>query len=318
MELPDIVRESLGEEDPVSGLRLGDEDMVVFTPTRAVLYRGEGLLSDEALSTFGFAFERLRTDWGRRKVTFTLEYMDDRRELSVPKDRGDRVLERLIEGTLRVREVLDPDEAVTGVYRFSELTLAIAERRLLKHVGGTTWAGDFEVFEYGDLTRLGFEEGSVATQVVLGTESGRTDRIKAPNQEAGAVRKSLQEAVFAHYGVDSLEALNREIEPAEPAEPATEDDGLEFDSGIDPLVGTGDPDPGSGDDAADAGGSATESILEDPADLTAGAEAPASQDADIAAVTAQLEELTAAVERQNELLASQRETVRSLIEELRR
>jgi hypothetical protein len=339
MELPDLVRESLGEEDVVAGLRLGDEDLIVFTATRTVIYRGEGLLSDEGLSSYPFDFERLQADWSRRKATFTMEYVDGEREFSVPKKRGDRVLERLIEGSLRVAEVIEHDEAVTGVFRFSELTLVVTAGRLLKHVGGYTWDGDFETFDYDELTKLGFEEGSVATQIVIGTVGGRTDRIKAPNQQAGVVRKAIQEAVFDYHEVTSLEELNRLIEPDEAAgEDAGDDAGLDLDAGIDPLVGSGEDDGGAerpaGTDGpqdqpgtaasgtGEAGRGASAGPTSDPeegvAALGSDPDLVANEpDGDLVAVTAQLEELTAAVERQNELLDRQQRTVQTLIEELR-
>jgi hypothetical protein len=344
MELPDIVRESLGDEEVVAGVRLGDEDLVVFTATRTVLYRGEGLLSDEGVSTFPFDFERLQATKGRRKTSFTMSYMDGERDFSVPKNRGDTVLERLIEGSLRVADVIESDEAVTGVFRFSELTLVVTEGRLLKHVGEYTWDSDFEAFDYDGLTRLDFEEGSVATQVVLGTGTGRTERIKAPNQQAGAVRKSLQRAVFDHYDVGSLEALNRQIEPEEgEAEEADAEAGLGLDSGIDPLVQDADDEAdqrgGAGTSSAGAGGAATGGSTDDAGGSSAGGDAgdaggteegvaalqsefepldtDANDDEDIAAVADQLDDLTQAVERQNELLYRQQKTVEKLIEELR-
>jgi len=357
MELPDLVRESLGEEDVVAGLRLGDEDLVVFTTTRAVVYRGEGLLSDEAISTYPFDFERLQADRSRRKASFTMTYMDDERDFSVPKDRGDRVLERLVEGSLRVGGAIEPDEAVTGVYRFSELTLVVSEGRLLKHVGEHTWDGDFEAFDYEKLTKLDFEEGSVATQVVLVTAGGRTDRIKAPNEQAGAVRKAIQSAVFDYHGVDSLAALNRKIEPDEAVEEPNAGAGLGLDSGIDPLVS--DAEDADEESAASAGAEASSigsagGSTDSSTGATAGADQGASPgaspgsaqggsagassgagdeggegiaalgtdvetgsaDPDFQAVTDQLGELTAAVERQNELLHRQQQTVQKLIQEL--
>lgn len=247
MDVPDLVRQAVGDEDIRAGVNLGDEDAVVFTPTRALVYRGEGLLSDEDVSVYGFDFERLAVSEGRRKTKFTMTYVEGERAFTVPGKRTDDVLEMLIEGTLRVGEAIDADESVTGVFRFSEMTLVVTDGRMLKHIGEYTWDADYESFPYDDLTQVAFEEGSVATQVVLGV-GNRSERIKAPNAEAGLVRKTLQQAIFSYHGVDSLEELNRKIavEPEESAGATDATGGLGLDSGIDPLV-SDDPEEESAD-----------------------------------------------------------------------
>jgi len=140
-------------------------------------------------------------------------------------------------GRARGRRVRD------GVFRFSELTLVVAQQRVLKHVGSYTWDGDFEVYDYDDVTGLHFEDGSVATAVVI-EAAGRPERIKAPNEQAGVVRRTIQEALFDYYEVDSLDALNRKIavETEDPNADESDDhsSGLGLDSGIDPLVSDSD------------------------------------------------------------------------------
>lgn len=349
MDVPDLVRQSLGDEEIQAGVSLGDEDAICFTPTRSLVYRSEGLLSDEGVSEYAHDFERLAVSEGRRKTKYTLTYVDREEKFTVPGNRTDPVLERLLEGALRVDGVLEDDESVTGVFRFSELTLIVAEQRLLKHVGGYTWDGDFEVYDYDDVTGLHFEDGSVATAVVLEAD-GRPERIKAPNEQAGVVRQTLQEALFDYYDVGSLADLNRKIavETEDPNADSSDDhsSGLGLDSGIDPLVSDSDDEEEADADAgteskaqtgsqksetasAQGGGASTgqtaqsttssadlESASKEAANAAANAGAASSDD--LAAVTDQLENLTAAVEQQNKLLKQQQKTVKQLIEELRR
>lgn len=328
MEVPDLVRRSLGDEEIQAGVSLGDEDAICFTPTRSLVYRGEGLLSDEGVSEYPHDFVRLAVSEGRRKTKYTLTYVDRKAEFSVPGNRTDPVLERLLESTLRVDDVLDDDESVTGVFRFSELTLIVAQQRVLKHVGEYTWDGDFEVYSFDDVTGLHFEDGSVATSVVIETE-GRPQRIKAPNDQAGIVRQTLEEALFDYYDAGSLDELNREIavDEDEPDDEATDhSSGLGLESGIDPLVSD---DDGSAEEASEPTEQVRESATRQPGqnaastvdlDETAAAadSAEAAGSDDLESVTDQLADLTAAVEQQNRLLERQQRTVKQLIEELRR
>ncbi|SFR92779.1 hypothetical protein SAMN05216559_1148 [Halomicrobium zhouii] len=346
MDVPDLVRQSLGDEEIQAGVSLGDDDAICFTPTRSLVYRSEGLLSDEGVSEYAHDFERLAVSEGRRKTKYTMTYVDREEKFTVPGNRTDPVLERLVESNLRIEGVLDDDESVTGVFRFSELTLVVAQQRVLKHVGSYTWDGDFEVYDYDDVTGLHFEDGSVATAVVI-EAGGRPERIKAPNEQAGVVRRTLQEALFDYHEVDSLDALNRKIavETEDPNADESDDhsSGLGLDSGIDPLVSDSDddeaaesePEPAAGQSGGgtastsarerdSSAGQSTQTAastvdLESAADAAStAAESTAASSDDLDAVTDQLEELTAAVEQQNELLEQQQRTVKQLIEELRR
>ena len=329
MEIPDLVRQELGDEEIQAGVTLGDEDAVCFTPTRTLVYRGEGLLSDEKVASYPHDFERLTVSEGRRKTKFSLSYTSEKLELSVPGSRGDAVLERLLEGKLTVSGGIDDDESISGVFRFSELTLVVTDRQLLKHIGNVTWDADYEAFSFDDVTGLEFEEGSVATAVVLSFNE-RPERIKAPSEQAPAVRKTLEEALFAYHEVSSLAELNAKVgaDPDENTEDAGR--GLGLDSGIDPLV-SNDPegDADSEPEPASAGTqTATAQASEQPAaEATAEPESSGSveidadpdtaADADIADLEAQVAELTAAVEAQNEQLRKQERTIKQLIKELR-
>jgi len=340
MEIPDLVRQELGDEEIRGGVNLGDEDAACFTPTRTLVYRGEGLLSDEKVASYPHDFERLTVSEGRRKTKFSLIYTSEKLELSVPGSRGDAVLERLLEGKLTVAGGIADDETIAGVFRFSELTLVVTDRQLLKHIGNVTWDADYEAFSFDDVTGLEFEEGSVATAVVL-SFNDRPERIKAPSEQAPMVRKTLEEALFAYHEVGSLADLNAKVgaDPEDGADDAG--GGLGLESGIDPLVSNDDGEGEDGDDhsaeresaapskqtaTASAGeqGSTTEATPETQSDGsvsvqsdTQSVEPDAASDPDIAELEAQVAELTAAVEAQNEQLQKQERTIKQLIKELR-
>ena len=59
MDIPDLVQRALGGEEIQAGVSLGDEDAVCFTPTRALVYKGEGLISDEGVEEFGFPLKNV-------------------------------------------------------------------------------------------------------------------------------------------------------------------------------------------------------------------------------------------------------------------
>jgi hypothetical protein len=333
MEIPDLVQQELGDEEIRGGVNLGDEDAACFTPTRTLVYRGEGLLSDEKVASYPHDFERLTVSEGRRKTKFSLIYTGEKLELSVPGSRADAVLERLLEGKLTVSGGIAPEESLAGVFRFSELTLVITDRQLLKHIGNVTWDADYEAFSFDDVTGLEFEEGSVATAVVLSFNE-RPERIKAPSEEAPMVRKTLEEALFAYHEVDSLADLNAKV-GADPDKGANEvGNGLGLESGIDPLVSNdeegGEDSEGESTSASTQAATAstdeqgptaeapTETRSSDTAGIDTGSvESDTATDTDIAELEAQVAELTAAVEAQNEQLQRQERTIKQLIKELR-
>ncbi|MEF8839750.1 MAG: hypothetical protein V5A18_09630, partial [Haloarculaceae archaeon] len=250
MEIPDLVRSRLEGENVQAGVNLGEEDALFLTPSKSILYDGEGLLTDENVSEFPHDLERLSVSEGRRKTKFECTYVDGARTFSVPASRGDAVLKHVLGGVLRVADVADPDESVEGVYRFSELTLIITEKRLVKHIGTVTWDEDYEEFPYEEVTGLAFEEGSVATQTVLEV-GGRPQRIKAPNDQAPLLRRTLEEALYDFYDVASLGELNRLVGTDEDSDADGPDAGIGFglEDDIDPLVG-GDADEESAEAAA--------------------------------------------------------------------
>ena len=356
MEIPDRVKQHLDGESVQSAVNLGDEDLICFTPTRTLLYRGEGLLSDESLQAFSHDIERLKLSEGRRKTTFTLEYVDTAENFTVSNKRTQQVLKRLLSGVLDTADVLD-DESVAGVFLFSELTVVVTDKRLVKHIGTYVWDPDYEEYPYSEVTNLDFEEGSVATQIVLSV-GGRPQRIKAPSDKAKQLRRALTESLFAYYEVDSLGELNELIRPEaeEGGDGDAEEGGLGLDNSISPLVEEDDPDEGTEQ------ASTSESDEEDTEVLSVGPRAgegsteesdsptdegkPTSTDdegaastpgdshaesatkaqgtdqgvdpAEIEAMRQEIATLQEAVDRQNEEIEKQRETIEQLIEELRK
>lgn len=347
MDVPPLVRDRLEGESVVARVALGGEDAVFVTPTRTLVYRDEGLLSDESVATYPHDVERLALSRGRRKATFELTYVDTAGTFTVPVDRADDVLEPLFGGILAAAGMIEEEERVREVYQFSELTLVVTDGRLLKHVGNTLWDEDFETVPFEDVTGLGVEEGSVATQLVVEL-AGRPHRVKVPSERGESVRRTLRSAVLQYHGVDSVADLREKQGVVdEPTESRAE---VFAEADIAPLVGE---DPGAdaaasdpvdaGDETADTAGdetadadagtagavpadgdraeldedaTATRDGETEPRDPSPGGRAPG--DRDLAAVLERLDALEAAVERQAELVEAQQATIETLVDELRR
>ncbi|AHG00014.1 hypothetical protein HALLA_15615 [Halostagnicola larsenii XH-48] len=234
MSVPGIVQSTLDGEEIVTRVSLGGDDELFITPTDSIIYRADGLLSDESVEEFPHDADRLTISEGRRKTRFTLEYaLDGTRDFTIPSGSTDTVLTPLVAGVLNGNGISDPDEAVIQTYRFSELTLIVTSDRLVKHIGEAVWDEDFEQYHFDDVTNLSFEDGSVATQIVLEVD-GRPKRIKAPNDEAADLRERLERALFAYHGVDTLAQLNNAVGREQEPEPS-EDPVTAFGEGVDPL-----------------------------------------------------------------------------------
>ena len=190
---------------------------------------------------------------GRRKAKVTLSYgVDGDETLAVPSNQLDDVIHPVLLGVLSARGVTAPNESIVRAFRFSELTLVVTDQRLVKHVGAAVWDEEFEAFPYADLTDLYFEEGTVATTVVL-QHSGRSERFKAPNESARSVRETLVEAVCTFHDVDDLEAFRRVV--AVDTDDDTGDDETsptDFGAGPDPLSASPAADAANVTDAAAA------------------------------------------------------------------
>jgi hypothetical protein len=253
MSVPGIVQEALDGEGVETRVGLGGEDELFVTPTRTLVYRGEGLLRDESIEEYAHDAERLHFSEGRRKTAITLEYpIEGTQEFTVPSDVAEQLFDALVEGVLAARGVIEDDEAVIAAYRFSELTLIVTDRRLVKHIGEAVYDEDFEEFRYEDVTDLAFETGNVAMQIVL-TVDGRSERIKTPGDRGPEVRTRLENALWDYYEVSSNEELRATLGGDDEPEPDDADDEDPFGSGLDPL-GAGDTSDGERTEAAGATG----------------------------------------------------------------
>jgi len=235
MSVPGIVNSTLDGEEIAARVSLGSDDELFITPTRTIVYRADGLLSDESADEYPHDADRLTLSEGRRKTKVTLEYaLDGERTFSIPSSVTDDVLHPVLAGVLNGNGITDPGETVVKTYRFSELTLIITSDRLVKHIGGAVWDGDFEEYHFEDVTQLAFEDGSVATQIVL-TVDGRPQRIKAPNEQANDLRERLQRALFDYHDVGSLEELNEAV-GRDDEDDTSRGGSVDFGGGVDPST----------------------------------------------------------------------------------
>jgi hypothetical protein len=358
MDLPEIVQTALDGEGVAARVDLGGEDDLLVTPTRTLIYRAEGLLSDESVAEYPHDAERIEVSEGRRKSKITLDYgLDGEETFAVPSKRLQDALHPVIAGVMNAAGITDPGETVKQTFRFSELTLVVTSARVVKHIGTAVWDEDFEEFHYDDVTDLTFEDGSVATSIVLEV-GGRQERIKAPNDAAREVREGLESALLAYYDVGSLEEFRVAVAPEEDDEEIEADENVSFGDGPTPLDADpadlsnepenatrsadadADADSTGGTDAlaggsTDAGNTGSkqavtqtatgaESDESDDAFASAGFEPATDDTADTTAsaeelqrLSAQVAELTETVEHQSELIERQQQTIETLIAELR-
>jgi len=299
MSVPDPVRERLGEEEVGASVPLGDDDALLVTPTRTLLYRGEGLISDASVEEYSHDAEAVSLTEGRRTSAIHLDHgVEGDSEFSVSTERLEDVLPVVLSAILTTNDVLDPGESVEELYRLGELTLLVTGRRIVKHVGDALWEPDAAAYDYDDVTALDVEQGEVSSQLIVEVE-GRPQWIKIPSDRAREISERIESALLAHHDAASYREFERRHgeadtsgaadEPAEPAEAGGENAGsggladLGLEGGVGGVVGT------DGEQGADA--------------------------ADLAAEVAELRE---AVERQTELIESQQRTIEQLIEELTR
>lgn len=226
MNVPAAVESALDGESVAVRVPLKGEDALFVTPTRTLVYRAEGLLSDESVAAYPHDAERVDVSEGRRKSTISLDYgLEGVEEFTVPTSKLDDVLHPVLAGVLNASGVTQPGETVKRTYRFSELTLVVTSDRLVKHVGGAVWDEDYEEIPFETVRDVGVEEGNVASQLVLTTDR-RTERIKAPNDQFRAVRESVEDALFAHHDVRTYEEFRRVVgadeEPEEERASATD------------------------------------------------------------------------------------------------
>ena len=319
MSLPELVTERLGDEQPVAEVSLGGDDRLLVTPTRTLIYRAEGLLSDESVEELAHDVERITVETGRRKATLALDYgLDGEESVTLPKGKLDEVLHPMLAGVLDAHGVTDPGESVKRTFRFSELTLIVTSNRVVKHIGQPVWDEEFEEFPFDDVTDLAFEPGNVATSVVL-TLEGHQERFKAPNDDARAVEAALKDALLTYYDVPDIDAF-RALSADEAGE------GTEEGESSSPF-GDG-PDLFGGDEEADdSEQTETDRIVEQVTNeeyygSTTDTETAADADGDSSAetgdsLTEEVRALREEVERQRTELERQSELIDQLIEELR-
>ena len=307
MTLPETVSEHLDGEQPVAEVDLGGEDRLVVTPTRTLVYRADGLLSDETVEAFPHDAERITLTTSRRKAKLTLDYgLDGEETLSVPKAKIDEVLHPLLAGVLDANGITDPGETVKRTFRFSELTLIVTDKRVVKHIGQAVWDEEHEEYHYDNVTDLAFEPGNVATSVVI-THDGRQERFKAPSDDARAVEAAITDALLSYHDlrdIDELRARAADEAPAadadaEPAEEPQTDDGSEWNAATDRMM----------EEVAD------ESTV--TSDGPASDEVDTAEYADTAELAAEIDDLREIVERQQVELERQNDLIEQLIEELR-
>ena len=304
MSLPELLSGAVGDEEVVAEVPLGGDDVLAVTPTRTLVYRADGLLSDESVEEYGHDAERIAVSTGRRKSKIVLGYgLDGDETLSLPTKRVDDALHPILAGVLSATGVTEPGESVRRTFRFSELTLVVTDSRLVKHVGSAVWDEEFEEFPYANLTDLDFEEGTVATAVVL-AHDGRSERFKAPNESARAVRETLVDAVCAFHEVGSLEEFRvTAADDADDADASESAGTTDFGEGPDPLSASPVADAEANAEAnaeADAGTSAgTEPAVDPTVETDTGTSAAAEASATDAAGAAGTAEPTGTKETAN-------------------
>ncbi|MDG5760521.1 hypothetical protein QA600_14375 [Natronococcus sp. A-GB1] len=326
MTVPVIVRSDLGDEEVRTRVSLGGDDELFVADSSSIVYRAEGLLTDESTEELTYDADRLTLSDGRRKTSLALEYpLSGTAEVTVPASKTDDVLRPVLAGVLRANDVIDPDESLIEVYRFSELTLILTERRLIEHVGTAVWDEGYETYHFRDVTNLSFEEGDVATRIVLEVD-GRPQRIKAPNDAADDLRERLKRALVDYYErtsgtdpeePDPLERSQERVPTGEEqterpsrsrravrSEPARADGQRAAVESRPPMAGTADG----------ATADATQNVARAAVADSTGSD---GDDAASQEILERLEALEETVERQNERLEAQQQTIERLIDELR-
>jgi len=297
MSVPELVRERIGEEPVEAAVDLGDEDELVVTPTRTLVYRAEGLIREAAVEEYPHGAESVSVSEGRRKATIELDYgIDGQNEITVPASRLDEALAPVLGGVLRANGVLEEGEAVEKVFRLGELTIVLTEGRILRQIGDALWDEDAEEYDFENVTGLNIEEGEVSSQIIVELD-GRPQRIKAPAEEARMIRERIERALLSYHDAASYsEFQHRQNDDERTDDPEDSEEETDESSEAEP--------PGRGIDfgLGDTDGVETE---------TAGASSDRED------VTEELAALREAVERQNELLESQQRTIKQLIKELR-
>ena len=239
MNVPGIVQSSLGDEHVAAKVSLGGEDTLYVTSTRTLIYRADGLLSDESVEEYPHDAERITVSEGRQKSSITLDYgIDGTEQFKIPTKRLHDALHPVIAGVLNGAGVTDSNEQVLQTYQFSELTLVLTSARVVKHVGEAIWDTDFEQFHFADVTRLDVEEGNVSSQIIIEAD-GRPQRIKTPTDRTREVRERIEQGLLSYHDVGSYAEFEQRVAPEDPEPEPDENVSLEdddvFGGGVKPL-----------------------------------------------------------------------------------
>jgi uncharacterized coiled-coil protein SlyX len=344
MNAPALVQARLGDEEVAAHVPLKGEDALFVTGTRSLVYTAEGLISDESVTEHPHDAERILVSDGRRKAKITLDYgLDGDAEVAIPSDRLDDALHPIVAGVLNAAGVTQPGETVKRTYRFSELTIVVTSERVVKHVGAAVWEAECEQIAFDTVTGIDVEQGSVSSQLVLET-TGRTQRIKAPNEQFRDVRETVEEAVFAYHDVASASEFAQLNVTEEPSADESDDE-VAFGEGVDPIDTSGiDDDEPAGETAPETGaaetnatsttseadGAATDSAaasaesatgktpgddefassgFETAASKVEGAVNPAALDDELDELETVVEEMSDAIEKQREILDAQQDVL---------
>ncbi|WP_433623998.1 DUF7115 domain-containing protein [Halomicrococcus sp. NG-SE-24] len=284
MSIPEIVQSTLGDEQVAATVPLGGEDALYVTPTRTLIYRGDGLLSDESVVEYSHDAERIEVTEGRRKATVALDYgIDGVEEFTVPAKRLHDALHPVLAGVLNGAGVTDANEQVIQTYQFSELTLVVTSARVVKHVGEAVWDEDFEQYHFEDVTRLDVEEGTVSSQIIIEAD-GRPQRVKTPSNRTREVRERVERALLSYHDADSYAEFERSAAPDDADDEASDasdaDDADDPFGGVDPIqanppeldvdgqVVEADSDAGVDDESADALGDTANADAETATDAS--------------------------------------------------
>lgn len=289
MSLPGGVSVLVDEDDIVDRVALDDHRTLFVTPSKVITFRERSLLTEESVEVYPTEVEQLLLDEGKRQATVTFEYADgSSRELQLPTDTMAAGLKALLASVIRAMDIVQGDEVIIDLHRFKELTLVVTDSRLLKHVGWALWATAYDAIDYATITSIETEEGQVSTGVNIGTTDGN-EWLKVPQSVADRFVSRFERAVCEFHGVTDLGVLNGDPEAGEP-DPEPDLDRLR------PLQ------------------------LNDPDELTTLDEAADTTDdhVDIDRILDQIEELTAAIESQQELLISYQDVLAEIETELTR
>ncbi|ELY66368.1 DUF7115 domain-containing protein [Natronococcus jeotgali] len=318
MTVPAIVQSVLRGEEIRTRVSIGGDDELFVADSKCIVYRAEGLLTDESIEELSYDADRLTLSEGRRKSALTLEYpLEGSRELTVPAGRVEEVLGPILIGMLEANGAVDPGEGLVEVYRFDDLTLVVTEKRLIEHVGRAVWDDGYRAYHFENVTNLSFESGDVATRIVLEVD-GRQRRIETPNEAADDVRERLKRALISYYEADAGRDLDEDRGRSESATDAAPDGATAASTSRRAVRAR----PSERRRAAvesrqPMADGAAASTAEPTREVGRAAVASSSDDGPDREVLERLEALEDAIERQNERLREQRRTIDRLVEELR-